>query len=104
VDRYYAANVSQTPTPIPYPGNYGYIQGAPNLPQFGPTNPGAFWFYYITESFRNVIVGGGLIPDPKNLNQITEAIEALAGFGPNFELREDYSTELRQDYSYEERE
>ena len=78
MDRQYLANVSQTPPPTPFPGIFGYVQGAPTLPQFGPTNPGAFWFYYMTESIRNVVVAAGLTPDPTNLKQFAQAVEILA--------------------------
>lgn len=78
MDRLYLSSVATVPPPIPYPGNYGYAQGSSSLPQFAPTNPGAFWFYYVTESIRNVIIGAGLTPDPTNLNQFAQAVEILA--------------------------
>lgn len=78
MDRLYQSNVGSIPPITPFPGIYGYTQGIAALPQFGPTNPGAFWFYYITESFRNVVIGAGLTPDPQNINQFAQALEIMA--------------------------
>jgi len=78
MDRLYQSSVAAIAPPVPYPGIYGFVQGSPSLPQFGPTNPGAFWFYYVTESIRNVVVAAGLTPDPSNLHQFAQAIEILA--------------------------
>jgi hypothetical protein len=78
MDRFYQSGVSTVVTPIPYPGNYGFAQGSAALPQFNPTNPGAFWYYYVTESMRNVIVAAGLTPDPLDHNQFYKAVEIIS--------------------------
>ena len=78
MDRQYQSSVGSLPPITPFPGIYGYTQGLASLPQFGPTNPGAFWFYYITESIRNVVVAAGLTPDPSNLSQFAQALELIA--------------------------
>lgn len=77
MDRVYAENVSAIPPVVPYPGSYGFVQGSPELTQFAPTIPSAFWFYYVTESIRNVIVGAGLTPDPTNVNQFNQAVDII---------------------------
>jgi len=77
MDRVYGANVSVTPPVTPFPGKYGFTQGNSELTQFLPTSPGSFWFNYITESFRNVIVAAGLTPDLKNFGQFYQAVEIL---------------------------
>lgn len=79
MDRAYQTNVSATQTPIPYPGSFGFVQGSTDLSQFNPTSPGAFWFFYVTESIRNVIVAAGLTPDPQNVNQFYQALIILKG-------------------------
>ena len=104
MDRLFQAGTSSVPPAAPFPGSTGGAQGSPSLPNFDPTSPGAFWFYHVTESIRNVIVGAGLVPDPSNLTQFAEALRILANVDPAFELREDFSLELREDYSFEERE
>lgn len=77
MDRVYGEHISAIPPVIPFPGSYGFVQGNPDLTQFLPTNPGAFWFHYVTESLLNVIVAAGLTPDPRNLNQFQEAVAIL---------------------------
>jgi hypothetical protein len=104
MDRVYQAGVSSVPPAAPFPGATGSAQGHPALPTFTPTSPGAFWFYHVTESMRNVIVAAGLTPDASNLTQFAHAIQILAGRDPGYELREDFSIELREDFSYEARE
>lgn len=78
MDRFYESNVSSVVTPIPYPGDFGYVQGNIALSQFDPTNPGAFWYYWLTESIRNVIVAAGLTPDPLDRTQFYKAVEIIA--------------------------
>jgi len=104
MDRVYQAGVSSVPPAAPFPGATGSAQGSAALADFAFTTPGAFWFYHVTESIRNVVVAAGLTPDPTNLTQFAQALRLLAGLDPAFELREDFSIELREDYSYEERE
>ena len=104
MDRVYQADVSSVPPAAPFPGATGTAQGSPTLPNFTPTTPGPFWYFHVTESLRNVIIGAGLVPDPNNLTQFYAALRILASLDPAFELREDFSLELREDYSYEERE
>ena len=77
MDRVYGSNVSGTLPIVPFPGSFGFVQGNDELVQFIPTEPGAFWFYYITESIRNVVVAAGLTPDPQNLGQFYQAVEIL---------------------------
>lgn len=106
MDRIYDSNVSATPPNISYPGSYGFTQENSNLTNFDPTVPGAFWYHYVTESIRNVIVAAGLTPDGMNLTQFYQAVAIIVGSitQPTLEFREDYTIELREDYSYEERE
>lgn len=77
MDRVYSDNVSTIPPVIPFPGSYGFTQGSPELTQFAPTLPSAYWFYYVTESMRNVVVGAGLTPDPTNVNQFYQAVALI---------------------------
>lgn len=104
MDRVFQAGASSTPPEVPFPGATGSAQGSPTLPTFNPTTPGAFWYFHVTESIRNVVVGAGLVPDANNLRQFAQAIQFLASLDPAFELREDFTFELREDFSYEERE
>lgn len=104
MDRVFQAGTSSVPPAAPFPGSNGGAQGSALLPNFDPTTPGAFWFYHVTESIRNVIVGAGLVPDATVLNQLAQAIAIIANQDSAFELREDFTYELREDYSLEERE
>lgn len=78
MDHVFFSGVAPVVTPIPYPGDIGFVQGNLNLTQFDPTNPGAFWYYWFTESIRNVIVAAGLMPDPLNRTQFYQAVEIIA--------------------------
>ena len=79
MDRVYQSNVSATPTPVPTPGSYGFVQSDVPLPTFDPTSPDPWFFFYVTESFLEVIVGAALTPDATNLHQLRDAVFILAG-------------------------
>jgi hypothetical protein len=82
MDRVYQSDVSTTPTPVPFPGSAGFPQSAVSWAGFDPTTPGPYFYFYITESIRTVIVAAGLTPDPLNLHQFAQAVEILAAGGP----------------------
>ena len=80
MDRFYQANVSDTPPVPPSPGVYGFVQSDVPYPlaeTYFPTTPGPWDYHFVTESIRNVIVAAGLEPDPLNLHQLADAIELL---------------------------
>ena len=78
MDRVYQANASNVQTPAPVPGSSGFVQSEPPLPSFTPTTPGEFFYWWLTESIRVVIVAAGLTPDPQNLHQLADAVGILA--------------------------
>lgn len=82
MDRIYQSDVSQTPPQPPFPGAFGFAQSAVAWADFNPTQAGAYFHFYVTESIRNVIVAAGLTPDPANLSQFYQALEILASGGP----------------------
>lgn len=82
MDRIYESDVSQTPTPTPFPGSEGYAQSSVPWASFDPTVPGPYFYFYITESMRAVIVAAGLVPDPHDLTQFYRAVEIIAAGGP----------------------
>ena len=77
MDRAYQSNASSAPPTAPT-FSLGYPQGDAAQPIVPPTEPGAFWFYWVTESIRNVIVAAGLTPNNLTLNQLVLALEAIA--------------------------
>ncbi len=82
MDRVYQSDVSQTPPAPPFPGSTGFPQSAVEWGGFTPTEPGAYVYFYITESIRAVIVASGQTPDPSDLHQFAKAVEIIAAGGP----------------------
>jgi len=78
MDRIFEANVSVVPPTAPSPGSLGWVQSDVPSPAFEPTEQGVWAFHYVTESFRNVIVGAGLTPDAMTLDQLAQAVLTLA--------------------------
>jgi hypothetical protein len=81
MDRYYQANVSNTPPHPPVPGVNGFVQSDVPSDAFEPTEPGVWAINYVTESFLRVIIGAGLTPDVNNLHQLAEAVQIIATSG-----------------------
>lgn len=79
MDRVYQSDVSTTPPAAPFPGSAGFPQSAVDWANFTPTSAGPYFYYYVSESIRNVIVAAELTPDPLNLRQFAQAVEILAG-------------------------
>lgn len=82
MDRVYQSDVDATPTAPPFPGATGFPQSAVLWDTFDPTVPGPYFYFYVAESIRAVIVAAGLTPDPHNLRQFAQAVEILAAGGP----------------------
>ncbi len=82
MDRVYQSDISQTLTPPPYPGSFGFPQSAVEWGSYPPTEPDAYFFFYVAESIRAVIVASGQTPDPLDLRQFAKAVEILAAGGP----------------------
>lgn len=78
MDRVYQSNASNVTTAAPSPGSYDFVQSDVPLPSFEPTEPGPYFYFYVTESFRAVIVAAGMTPDPTNLHQLADAVAHLA--------------------------
>lgn len=78
MDRFYQnSGVGSPPPTSPSSGDYP-TAGNP-VTATPATRPGAYWFYMITESLRNVVVGAGKTPDKDNLNLLKEAIQQIVG-------------------------
>jgi hypothetical protein len=76
MDRVYDSGVSATPTDLPVAPETGYPIAGDPLTATPATKPGAYWFYMITESLRNLIVDAGLTPDHEDLTLLTDAVNA----------------------------
>jgi hypothetical protein len=73
--RAYQANAAGTPPVLPATAVSGYPRGAsPTLPA---TTPGPYWFYGWSEEIRNVIIDGGLVPNPRDNSQLYQAIRNI---------------------------
>lgn len=78
MDRTFASAVSATPPSAPASPAIGYPRpGDPG--GSSATKPGAWWYYMITESLRNIIVDAGLTPDHTDLTLVSQAVQSLAG-------------------------
>jgi len=75
MDRVYDSGVSATPTDLPAAPETGYPIAGDPLTATPATKPGAYWFYMITESLRNLIVDAGLTPDHEDLTLVLDAID-----------------------------
>jgi len=79
MDRVYKSGASAVKTTLPATVSYGYPT---NGSQLSPaTEPGAEWYYMITEEMRAVIAAAGITPDHKNTAQLLAAINALIASG-----------------------
>ena len=77
MDRIFFAGAAASPPTLPVSPSTGYPRGSnPGLGQ-AATNLGPYWYYMITEEIRNVIVAAGLTPAGNDVDQLTDAINAL---------------------------
>jgi hypothetical protein len=84
MDRYNrGAGSASAPSAPAAADNPYFTEGNPTL-GVPATQPGPWWFHMITEELRAVIVAAGLTPDHEDLDQLSEAIQALieAGLAP----------------------
>ena len=79
MDHAWQANASPTPWEPPVSFSMGYPRDADVLRGALPTRPGLWWFHAMGEEIRAVITAAGLVPDPFNTMQFTQAIQLLAG-------------------------
>jgi len=84
MDRVYEADVEvSTPPSAPATPATGYPrQGDPAI-ALNPTEPGAHWFYMITEELRYLVSQAGLTPSHTNYKQVHDAVAALIAAGSN---------------------
>lgn len=73
--RAYQAGAAGTPPTLPATAVLGYARGA--TPTLKATTPGPYWFYGWGEEIRNVIIVGGLTPDPRDNSQLYQAIRNI---------------------------
>lgn len=74
--RKWQSGASGSPPSAPASPSVGYPKDS--VPGVTPaTNPGAHWFYQVSEELRAVQVAGGLTPDNTSTTQLMEALNAL---------------------------
>ena len=78
MDHIYESDAVDTAPELTSLKSKGYpTNGNPSL-AIPATQPGAGWFYMITEELRNALVAQGIEPDVTKLNQLAEAITKSA--------------------------
>lgn len=77
MDRFYQANATASTPAAPGASSGNYPTAGDPATATPATKPGAYWFYMITESLRNVIIDSGLAPDKSVLTRLSEAIKKL---------------------------
>lgn len=77
MDRLYEAYAVGSPPALPSPGSSGYPSNGVPFSQ-AATEPGAHWFWMITEEIRKVLTDAGLTPSAASL-QLSSAIQSLIG-------------------------
>lgn len=75
--RVWESGASATPPTAPSTPSTGYPTAGDPALGVQPTKGGAYWFYQVGESLRNVITRAGLTPSHTNLNLLGDAIIAL---------------------------
>lgn len=76
--RKWLSGASGSPPSAPASPSVGYPKDS--VPGVSPaTNPGAHWFYQVSEELRGVLVAGGLSPDNTSTVQLLAALRALFG-------------------------
>lgn len=73
--RAYQSGAAGTPPELPATAVSGYPRSA--TPTLKATTPGPFFFYGWGEEIRNVIIDGGLTPDPRDNSQLYQAIRNI---------------------------
>jgi hypothetical protein len=73
----YESGAAGSPPSAPASPSNGYPTGGDPQTATPATKPGAFWFYKIGESLRNIITTAGLTPDDGDLNLLQKAIVKL---------------------------
>ncbi len=78
--RAYQSGAAGTPPPLLSTAVLGYPQSATLT--LKATTLGPRWVYMMGEEVRNVIINGGLTPNPRDTSQLYQAIRAIgARFG-----------------------
>ena len=75
--RNYESGAAGSPPSAPASPSNGYPTGGDPQTATPATKPGAFWFYKVGESLRNIITTAGLTPDDGDLNLLQKAIVKL---------------------------
>lgn len=76
--RKWQSGASGTPPSAPASPSVGYPKDS--VPGVSPaTNPGAHWFFQVSEEMREVLVAAGITPNSASLTQLRDAIRALCG-------------------------
>lgn len=74
MDRYYKSSASAAPPSAPDESSGDFPTSGNPQTATPATKPGAYWFYMVTESLRNVIVAAGLAPNRLSLTLLKDAI------------------------------
>lgn len=73
--RAYKSGATGEPPPLPASPSSGHPASASG--DTPATVPGARWWHMTGEEWRNVIVGGGIAPDPYDNTQMLRAIRNI---------------------------
>jgi len=84
MDRVYEADVEANTAPTaPATPATGYPRQGDPATALNPTEPGAHWYYMITEELRYLVSQAGLTPSHTNYQQVHTAVAALIAAGSN---------------------
>lgn len=73
--RAYQTGAAGTPPRLLPTAQSGYPQSA--SPTLAATTPGPYWFYMVGEEIRNVVIAGGITPNPADNSQLYQAIRNI---------------------------
>ncbi len=80
MDRNYQADAVNSTPDLTTLSSQGYPTNGNASLGIAATQPGAAWFYMITEELRNLIVNAGLTPDHTDLTQLVKAFRTWQNF------------------------
>lgn len=91
MDRAFSSGAAGSPPPVPTSPSVGFATSGNPGTATPATKPGAYWYHMVTEELRKLIVDAGLTPDPTNLSQISQAVQAMIAAG----TANDYKASVR---------
>lgn len=86
MDRNYQADAVNSVPDLSTLVSQGYPTNGSSALGIAATQPGAAWFYMITEELRNAITSAGLTPDHTDITQLFQALRSWQCFPTGFTL------------------